>query len=62
MEEIQPTLEQFVELLERCKAQVAKDPTGITHNPHLHGALHRIYLRLCHGNIPEYGVPISPEE
>jgi hypothetical protein len=46
-------LASFVALLDRCKAQVEADPDGYLENQHLYGALQHIYLRLCHGNIPE---------
>ncbi len=43
----------FVALLDRCRAQVESDPSGYLNNPHLYGAaLHHVYLRLCHGNVP----------
>ncbi len=52
-------LDAFVRLLECCQAQVQADPSGYRENPHLYDALHRIYLRLCHGNIPESGVNVQ---
>jgi hypothetical protein len=45
------TLREFVDLIDRCKAQAEHDPTGYTENPHLYDAVHHVYLRLCHGNI-----------
>lgn len=52
---------EFVELLDRCKTQVEADPSGLTRNPHLHVALHRVYLRLCHGNIPDHAQEVDME-
>ncbi len=46
----------FTVLLERCQAQVEADPEGVINNPHLYEALHKILLRLCHGNIPALAV------
>jgi hypothetical protein len=46
----------FLGLLDRCRAQVEADPSGYTNNPHLYEALALIFLRLCHGNIPEFAV------
>lgn len=51
----QGRVSRFLELLDKCKAQVEKDPASYLDNPQLDVALHRIYLRLCHGNIPEHG-------
>src|SRR5918999_648064 len=36
-----PTLDEFVALLDRCKAQATADPSGYVNNPHLYEALHR---------------------
>lgn len=47
------SLAEFVALLDRCKAQVEGDPESVLSNPHLYNIQHHIYLRLCHGNIPE---------
>ena len=49
-------LPEFVELLERCLLQVRHDPSGYENNPHLYGLLHKIFLRLCHGNIPDHAI------
>ena len=46
----------FLTLLELCHAQVEADPEGVTENPHLYGSLQAIYLRLCHGSIPDWAV------
>jgi hypothetical protein len=48
------TLEEFVALLDRCKAQVEADPSGYTDNTFLYDLLQHILLRLCHGNMPDY--------
>lgn len=50
------SLAEFVALLDRCKAQVEADPEGYLLNPHLYDLQHRIFLRLCHGDIPEYAI------
>ena len=50
------SIEEFDALLDKCKEQVRHDPAGFTANPHLYDLLHKIYLRLCHGNIPDYGL------
>lgn len=47
------TAGDFVELLERCRAQVEGDPSNWDDNAHLYMLLERIHLRLCHGNIPD---------
>lgn len=52
-------VDEFETLLEICRLQVAEDPSGVTANPHLYGLLHQIYLRLCHGNIPEHTLDVS---
>jgi hypothetical protein len=46
----------FVALLDRCKAQVEADPSSVVNNGHLYDLLHHVYLRLCHGNIPDAAV------
>lgn len=46
------TLEEFLSLLDRCREQVERDPSGYFRNPHLYPLLHKIYLRLCHGKVP----------
>ncbi len=51
-----PSKGAFVALLNRCKAQVDADPDGYLENPHLYDILHGVYLRLCHPNIPDFGV------
>ena len=50
------SLAEFVALLDRCKAQVEADPESYLENLHLYGLQHGIFLRLCHGNIPEYAI------
>ena len=55
-------LATFVALLDRCKAQVEADPEGYLLNPHLYDLQHRIYLRLCHGNIAEHALAQWIEE
>lgn len=43
------TLEQFMTLLESCKAQAVGDPSGYVDNPHLYESLNGVYESLCHG-------------
>jgi hypothetical protein len=43
----------FVALLDKCREQVTALPEAYTDNPHLYEILHRVYLRLCSGNIEE---------
>ena len=45
-------LEEFLALLDRCMVQAVGDPGGYLDNTHLYALQHRIFLRLCHGNIP----------
>jgi hypothetical protein len=45
--------EDFMELLELCYQQVRADPSSVTENPHLYELQHKIYLRLCHGDIEQ---------
>lgn len=49
------TVNDFVQKLDRCRAQVKADPSGYMKNRHLYDLLDKIYLRLCHGNIPDHG-------
>jgi hypothetical protein len=49
-------VDEFVKLLGKCIAQARLDPEGVTENPHLYGYLQKNYLRLCHGNVDEFGV------
>jgi hypothetical protein len=49
---------EFRDLLECMIAQVDEMPESVTENPHLYDLLHRVYLRMCGGNIPELGVRI----
>jgi hypothetical protein len=48
------SVEDFAALLDRCRAQVEHDPSGYVENPHLYELLHKIFLRLCHGNVDEF--------
>lgn len=50
------SVDEFVKLLGKCIAQARLDPEGVTENPHLYGYLQKNYLRLCHGNVDEFGV------
>jgi hypothetical protein len=45
--------QDFVKLLDRCRAQVKLDPKSFTENPHLWDLQWGIFLRLCGGDIPE---------
>ena len=47
---------EFLELLDKCKRQVEYDPGTLRVNPHLHKLQHKVFLRLCHGNIPDFKV------
>ena len=49
-------LQDFKTLLDDCRKQVEHDPDGYTNNPHLYDIAHKILLRLCHGNIPDFKV------
>lgn len=46
------SVEEFLALLDRCREQVQRDPSGYFRNPHLYPLLHKLYLRLCHGKVP----------
>ena len=50
------SVDKFVALLRKCITQARLDPEGVTENPHLYSYLQKIYLRLCHGNVDEFGV------
>jgi len=47
---------KFLAKLELCRLQVIADPESVSRNPHLDDLLHRIYLRLCGGNIEDNAV------
>jgi hypothetical protein len=47
------SLDEFLALLDRCREQVRRDPSGYFRNPHLYPLLHKLYLRLCHGTVPD---------
>ena len=49
---------KFRNMLQTMLVQLDSNPASVTENEHLPDALHRIYLRMCHGNIPEHAVSV----